>query len=44
MMLERFINWVNTHEGVEWVKMEEIARDFRERTPAPKRAKMPAGL
>jgi hypothetical protein len=44
MMLERFIEWVNTHEGVEWVPMEEIARDFRERNEAPAGARMPKGL
>lgn len=44
MMLERFIEWVNTHEGVEWVPMQEIARDFRERNEPPKGARMPAGL
>jgi hypothetical protein len=31
MMLERFVTWVNKHEGVEWVTMDEIAEDFRSR-------------
>ncbi|GMK58403.1 hypothetical protein CspeluHIS016_0504350 [Cutaneotrichosporon spelunceum] len=44
MMLERFINWVNTHEGVEWVTYAEIADDFRRRNPAPAGARMPKGF
>lgn len=44
MMLERFIAWVNTHEGIEWVPMREIARDFREKNAPPAGARMPAGL
>ncbi|KAL7419002.1 hypothetical protein Q5752_006687 [Cryptotrichosporon argae] len=44
LMLERFIEWVNTHDGVEWVPMIEIAKDFRERNPAPTGAAMPRGL
>jgi hypothetical protein len=44
MMLERFIEWVNTHDGVEWVPMMEIAKDFRERNAAPQGARMPAGF
>ncbi|RSH77842.1 uncharacterized protein EHS24_002903 [Apiotrichum porosum] len=43
-MLERFITWVNTHKGVEWVTMLEIADDFRKNNPAPKDAKMPKGF
>jgi hypothetical protein len=43
-MLERFIKWVSAHEGVEWVTMEEIARDFRERVAPPKGARMPVRL
>jgi hypothetical protein len=44
MMLERFINWVNTHEGVEWVTMNEIAEDFRSRSKPPAGARMPKGF
>lgn len=44
MMLERFIEWVNGHEGVEWVTMAEIAEDFRERNEPPKGAWMPKGM
>uniref|UniRef100_A0A8H8CHA0 NodB homology domain-containing protein n=1 Tax=Psilocybe cubensis TaxID=181762 RepID=A0A8H8CHA0_PSICU len=44
LMLERFIEWVNTHENVHWVPMIEMARDFRKKnSPAPN-AKMPVGL
>lgn len=43
-MLERFITWVNTHKGVEWVTMLEIADDFRKNNPPPKDAKMPKGF
>lgn len=44
MMLERFIEWVNTHDDVEWVAMEEIEKDFRARSEAPKGARMPKGM
>jgi hypothetical protein len=43
-MLERFIEWVNTHKDVEWVAMEEINKEFRENNSVPKGARMPAGL
>lgn len=43
-MLERFIKWVNEHDGVEWVTAAEIAQDFRQRVPPPKGARMPRGL
>ena len=44
LMLERFIDWVNEHEGVEWVAMEEIAKDFRARNSPSKGAQMPKSL
>jgi hypothetical protein len=44
LMLERFIEWVNGHDGVEWVPMIEIERDFRARTAVPEGARMPKGL
>lgn len=44
LMLERFIEWVNTHDGVEWVTMQEIAEDYRSRVPPPDGAAMPVGL
>lgn len=40
-MLERFIKFVNEHEGVEWVTMAEMAQDFRSRNESPAGAKMP---
>lgn len=33
LMLERFIDYVNGHEGVSWKKMESVARSFREKNP-----------
>lgn len=33
LMLERFIDFVNEHEGVVWRTMESIADDFRARSP-----------
>ncbi|ORY10481.1 glucose 1-dehydrogenase [Clohesyomyces aquaticus] len=29
LLHERFIEWVNTHEGVEWVTMEQIVDEFK---------------
>ncbi|KAJ9092890.1 hypothetical protein QFC21_006602 [Naganishia friedmannii] len=44
LMLERFIEWVNEHDGIEWVPMVEIEKDFRARTAVPEGAMMPKGL
>jgi len=44
MMLERFIEWVNTHANVEWVPMIEMARSFREKEKPAVGARMPAGF
>ena len=33
MMLERLIDYINGHDGVEWMTFEEIAADFRIRYP-----------
>jgi peptidoglycan-N-acetylglucosamine deacetylase len=33
LMLERFIDYVSAHSGVEWWTMEEIANEFRTATP-----------
>jgi hypothetical protein len=32
-MHEKFIEWVNTHEGVEWVPIYQMARTFKEKYP-----------
>jgi hypothetical protein len=33
LMLERLIEHINKHAGVEWLTFEQIAADFRERYP-----------
>jgi len=33
LMLERLIGYINEHEGVEWMTMEEATNDFRRRFP-----------
>jgi peptidoglycan-N-acetylglucosamine deacetylase len=33
LMLERLIEYINSHSGVRWMMMEEIAEDFRKRQP-----------
>ncbi|MGB3304154.1 polysaccharide deacetylase family protein [Gordonia sp. (in: high G+C Gram-positive bacteria)] len=33
LMLERLIEYINGHEGVRWMTMEETAADFRKRFP-----------
>ena len=33
LMLERMIDHINSHGGVTWQTMEEIAEDFRRRRP-----------
>ena len=33
LMLERLIDYINGHEGVEWVTFENVAADFRRRFP-----------
>ncbi|KAH7926010.1 carbohydrate esterase family 4 protein [Leucogyrophana mollusca] len=43
LMLERFIEWVNTHDNVQWVPMYEMARDLRARKDPAPGAKMPKG-
>ncbi|KIJ65482.1 hypothetical protein HYDPIDRAFT_110572 [Hydnomerulius pinastri MD-312] len=43
LMLERFIEWVNTHDNVEWVTMHEMAEEFRAREEPPLGAQMPKG-
>ncbi|KZV86906.1 glycoside hydrolase/deacetylase [Exidia glandulosa HHB12029] len=44
LMLEHFIEWVNTHEHVKWVPMIEMSRAFRAKNAPKAGAKMPKGL
>ncbi|KAK7696101.1 hypothetical protein QCA50_000744 [Cerrena zonata] len=44
LMLERFIEWVNTHKDVHWVPMIDMANEFRKKRSAPPDARMPAGF
>ncbi|KAH7910464.1 carbohydrate esterase family 4 protein [Hygrophoropsis aurantiaca] len=43
LMLERFIEWVTTHDHVQWVTMHEMAQDLRARKDPSPGAKMPKG-
>lgn len=38
----RIIEYINTHEGVEWVKMEDICDTFKAKNKPPKGALLPA--
>ncbi|KAK0190931.1 carbohydrate esterase family 4 protein [Armillaria mellea] len=38
LILEELIEWINTHEGVEWVTMKEINDEFRRLNPVPEGA------
>lgn len=42
LMHERLIEYVNGHEGVEWVTMGEMVDDFKKREQAKEGAMMPA--
>ena len=41
LIQERFIEWVNEHEGIHWVPMIQMANEFKERNPPKVGAKMP---
>ncbi|KAH9854850.1 glycoside hydrolase/deacetylase [Lenzites betulinus] len=44
LMLERFIEWVNTHGDVQWVPMIDMANEYRARVAPPTGAVMPRGF
>ncbi|KDQ57514.1 hypothetical protein JAAARDRAFT_193830 [Jaapia argillacea MUCL 33604] len=44
MMVERFIEWINTHENVHWVRMIDMVQEFRAKNKPDAGAKMPAGV
>lgn len=41
-MHERLIEYINTHEGVEWVTMVEMVDDFKKREKPVEGAMLPA--
>ncbi|EGN97032.1 carbohydrate esterase family 4 protein [Serpula lacrymans var. lacrymans S7.3] len=44
LMLERFIQWVNTHDNVHWATLHEMASEFRAKKEPVPGAKMPKGF
>ncbi|KAI4116550.1 MAG: hypothetical protein LQ338_007693, partial [Usnochroma carphineum] len=42
LMLEKLIEYISSHDGVEWVKMEDICDDFKEKNQPVKGALLPA--
>ncbi|KAG9313243.1 carbohydrate esterase family 4 protein [Chiua virens] len=44
LMLERFIEWINTHADVKWATLHEMSEEFRSRVDPPAGAQMPKGF